>query len=116
VKLVLFSLVLLSSAVSSNCEIITIEIFYDGNECKFLNKLIMQPTSITFKLLKITFKITAAVHFFNCKNVMVTPVQEFVDLIVSPFQEFVDVVFFFRSVQEYYYIHVNNVLSCLLLQ
>jgi hypothetical protein len=43
-KLVLFSLVLLSSAVSSNCEVVTI--VYLDNECKFLNKLITQPTLI----------------------------------------------------------------------
>jgi hypothetical protein len=39
---------------------------------------------------------TAAPRFFNCKNVVVTPVQEF------PVQE--------------YYLHVNNVVPCLLLQ
>jgi hypothetical protein len=41
-KLVLFALVLLSSAVSSNCEVI--EIIYQEKECKILIKLIMQPT------------------------------------------------------------------------
>jgi hypothetical protein len=39
-KLVLFALVLLSSAVSSYCYYV---VYYD-NECKILNKLIMQPT------------------------------------------------------------------------
>jgi hypothetical protein len=47
-KLVLFALVLLSSAVSSNCELI--EIVYLDNECKFLNKLITQPTLINFRI------------------------------------------------------------------
>jgi hypothetical protein len=85
-KLVLLALVLLSSAVSSNCEVVTI-IYYE-NECKILNKLIMQ--SLLSRCIH-----TAPARFFNCKNVTVTPVQEFVD-----------VEYFFPTVQGYY-IHVN---------
>jgi hypothetical protein len=45
-KLVLFALVLLSSAVSSHCYYF----YYLPNECKFLNKLITQPTLINFRI------------------------------------------------------------------
>jgi hypothetical protein len=75
-KLVLFALVLLSSAVSSNCQNSTI--IYFGNECKFLNKLITQPTLINCRIY--IYIHSPAVRFFNCKNLMVSPVQEFVDV------------------------------------
>jgi hypothetical protein len=81
-KLVLFALVLLSSAVSS---INSPFDYYEPNECKFLDKLITEPTLINFRI----YIHTPAVRFFNCKNLMVSPVQEFVD-----------VEFFFRSVQD----------------
>jgi len=97
-KLVLFALVLLSSAVSSINSALD---YYDFKECKFLNKLITPPTLINFRI----YIHTPAVRFSNCKNLMLSPVQEFVG-----------VEFCFRSVQEYCHIHVNNVLSCLLLQ
>jgi hypothetical protein len=75
-KLVLFALVLLSSAVSSNTTGINSYDNYYINECKFLNKLITQPTLINFRI----YIHTPAVRFFNCKNLMVSPVQEFVDV------------------------------------